>query len=141
MKVVGSGDRQGVVRPAAGGRGLAARFVCRLLTAALSTAASGCAYSAFEGPLANNVAAAARGERFAEQNCGACHALGPAGESAFPGAPPFRSMHYDFNAISYERVLARNHLGRLGMPPAEMSREDLADVGAYVRSLEHGARH
>ena len=111
-----------------------------LLGAALGGSTFGCAYSALEGPRATNAAAFARGEAFAERNCGACHALGLTEASSFSGAPPFRDMHYDFNAISYERALARNHLGRVGMPPAEIGRDALADVGAYVRSLKAARR-
>ena len=118
----------------------AARLGLGLLIAGLGISAAGCASDALEGPLATNAAAAARGEAFAERNCGACHGLGAVGASSFLGAPPFRGMRFDFNAISYGRALARGHLAAVGMPPAEMSQQDLADVGAYVRSLEHRAR-
>lgn len=112
------------------------RTLAHWLLIGLGGSAFGCAYSALEGPLATNAAAAARGEAFADRNCGACHALGLTEASSFSGAPPFRDMRFDFNAISYERAMARGHLARVGMPPAEVGRGDLADIGAYVRSLE-----
>ena len=77
----------------------------------------------------------ARGEALAEQACGSCHGMGSNGSSTFPGAPNFRDMRFDYNAMSYERSLANWHLGHVGMPPAEISLEQLADIGAYVRSL------
>lgn len=116
------------------------KFAHWLLSAALGGATLGCAYSALEGPVATNVAAVARGEASAERHCGNCHALGLTEASSFSGAPPFRDMRYDFNAISYERALAQDHLGRVGMPPAETGRDELADIGAYVRSLRAARR-
>ena len=141
MSVVGSRGRSIAECPAVERSGPPLRLAGWLLVAALGVSNFGCAYSAFEGPVATSAAAAARGERFAEQDCGHCHGMGPTGASGFLGAPPFRVMRYDFNAISYERALAQDHSGRVGMPPGEMSREELADIGAYVHSLEHAARH
>jgi hypothetical protein len=45
-------------------------------------------------------------------------------------------MPFDSNVMSYERSLANWHLGHIGMPPAEISREQIVDIGAYVRSLK-----
>ena len=95
----------------------------------------GCA-GGLEGPYGTNPAAVARGEALAQQFCGSCHGLGLAGVSNAAGAPPFRAMRFDYNAISYERSLADWHLGRIHMPPAQMSLEDVGAIGAYVRSLK-----
>jgi mono/diheme cytochrome c family protein len=103
--------------------------------AGAAIALSGCA-SASYGPLGSDVAAAARGEALAQRACGRCHGLGLA-ESRFPGAPAFRDMHFDYNAISYQRRLAELHAGYAGMPPAELSLGELAEIGAYVRALQH----
>src|SRR3712207_63073 len=37
--------------------------------------------------------AAQRGRTFAQANCSGCHAIGPAGQSPLPLAPPFRTLH------------------------------------------------
>ena len=63
------------------------------------------------------------------------HGLGPDGASRFAGAPPFRDIRFDANAIGRERSMARMHLGRVSMPPAELSDQDVADIGAYIRGL------
>jgi hypothetical protein len=62
--------------------------------------------------------------------------LGLTGASSFPGAPAFRDMRFDYNAISYERSMAQMHQGRVSMPPAEISLQQVGDIGAYVRSLK-----
>ncbi len=100
---------------------------------------SGCAAGSY-GPVGGSAAAAARGEALAGQACGGCHGLGRTGESHFPGAPAFRDMRFDYNALSYERRLADFHAGHVDMPPMKLSLKDLADVGAYVRSLQRPVR-
>jgi mono/diheme cytochrome c family protein len=79
---------------------------------------------------------AARGEALARRSCASCHAMGLTDESAWPGAPAFRDMRFDLNAISYERRMAQMHAGRVRhMPPAGASLDDVTDLRAYVRSL------
>jgi mono/diheme cytochrome c family protein len=85
-------------------------------------------------------AVAARGQVLAEQYCGACHAVALAGASNFPGAPAFRDIHFDRDAISYQRRLAQWHADRVRMPPAEMTSDELADIAAYISSLKQSAR-
>jgi mono/diheme cytochrome c family protein len=116
---------------------LAARW---LLFAALGVLMGGCAFSAKESPFGTDAVAVARGQALAAQDCGGCHGLGLSGESAFAGAPPFRSLDFDYNAISAQRALAQDHSGRVGMPPPELTLEEVADIGAYVRSLKQAAR-
>jgi mono/diheme cytochrome c family protein len=94
-----------------------------------------------EGPMANNAAAAVRGEVLARAHCGSCHALGLSGESSFSGAPAFREMRYDYNAISYDRRMGQLHRGGAGMPPPDVDLAGLADIGAYVRSLKQAGGH
>lgn len=113
-----------------------------LLCAGAASILSGCAYSSLEGPYGVQPDAVARGRALAEQNCSACHGLGLTGESRFPGAPPMRALTYDYNAISYARATAVWHSGLPNMPPAQLSLEDIASIGAYVRSLkEHTSGH
>jgi mono/diheme cytochrome c family protein len=111
----------------------------RRLWAAWAAAANalvlwGCA----AGPV--DPAAAARGQALAEQYCGACHAVGPTGASNFPGAPAFRDIHFDRDAISYQRRLTQWHADRIRMPPAEMTTDELGDIAVYVSSLKQAVR-
>lgn len=115
--------------------------VCRLQLAMLLVVAatpllSGCAYSALESPLGLQPQAVARGRLLAERSCGVCHGLGAAGESNFPEAPPLRTVRYDYNAISFARATAEWHSSVAFMPPTELSDEDIADIGSYIRSLK-----
>lgn len=110
-----------------------------LAVAGTTIAASGCV-EALEGPVATNPAAAARGEAIARQACGSCHGMGPDETSNFSGAPPFRVMRFDYNAMSYQRRMAQMHNGYVHMPPAQLTMEEVADIGAYVRSLERTSK-
>lgn len=85
-----------------------------------------------------HAAAVARGEALAGRACGSCHGMGREGASHFAGAQPFRDMKLDLNAISYERRMAQMHQGRVSMPPADISLDDVRDIDAYVRSLKRG---
>ena len=94
-----------------------------------------------EGPMASDAAAAARGEALAQAQCGAWHALGLTGASTFAGAPAFRNMRFDYNAISYDRRVGQLHGAHTHMPPSDLDPSGLADVGAYVRSLRRVGKH
>jgi mono/diheme cytochrome c family protein len=109
------------------------------LAAACAVLIAGCA-GGLEGPYGTDPAAVARGEALAQRSCASCHGLGPDGVSNVAEAPPFRALRFDYNAISYERGLADWRLSHVHMPPVDMSLTELADIGAYVRSLKHPAR-
>ena len=61
--------------------------------------------------------------------------MGLTGQSAWEGAPAFRDMRIDYNAISYERRMGRAHMTQDKMPPEEISLDDVLDIRAYARSL------
>ncbi|MDR3513448.1 MAG: cytochrome c [Caulobacteraceae bacterium] len=111
-----------------------------LAVAGLAATVAGCAASGMEGPYGTDPVAVARGEALAQQQCASCHGLGLTDASQFPGAVAFRDMRFDYNAISYERSVTQAHQGRTGMPPAQLSLEDIGDIGAYVRSLRQARR-
>ena len=100
---------------------------------AIVASLAGCASNALEGPYGTQPDAVAKGRALAEQQCASCHAIGAAGDSAFAGAPPFRTLRFDYNEISRERLTSAWHNG--GMPPETLSLEQIGDLGAYVRSL------
>jgi len=131
-----------ILPPGHNGRVMLARLAAWLVVAVVTAPIVGCAYSALEGPYGTDPGAVARGAALAENDCGSCHGLGLSGESHFPGALPFRDLRFDYNAISYARATSQWHVGLAGMPPAEISLEDVGYIGAYVRSLKrHSARH
>ncbi|MFC3068361.1 c-type cytochrome [Phenylobacterium soli] len=71
------------------------------------------------------------------QRCAACHAVGREGASPNNGAPPFRKLTARYNPIGLEKALKR--IGRFGhfeMRPQQMSDADMADLAAYIASLE-----
>ena len=110
------------------------------ITIALAAFTAGCAATSFEGPYGVQPAAVARGEALAEQRCGSCHALGPTASSSFEGAPPFRDMRFNYNAISYARATSQWHSGLGIMPPETLSDQEIGYIGAYVRSLRQHRR-
>lgn len=119
-----------------------ARQVSRgLLAASLIAAcvvfASGAARSA--PPAGKESEAALRGERLALRACASCHGVGLTGESSWEGAPPFRNMRIDYNAISYARRMEQLHQGHVRMPPSEISLDDVRDIRAYARSLRRAS--
>jgi cytochrome c len=120
--------------PAAKRGGVFSQLARWLAVAGAVASICGCASAA------DQAASVARGQALAEQFCSSCHGMGPTGASSFPDAPNFRGMRFDYNAMSYQRSLANWHLGRVGMPPAEISLEQMADIGAYVSSLKTSGR-
>jgi len=82
--------------------------------------------------------AVARGQTFAAQNCGRCHAIGPAGESPLAKAPPFRTLHQRYPVENLTEALAEGiRTGHPEMPQFdELDTEQIDDLIAYLKSLE-----
>ncbi|MGJ3264114.1 MAG: c-type cytochrome [Salinarimonas sp.] len=82
----------------------------------------------------------ARGERILAQNCAACHAIGPTGESTVPTAPPFRTLSENYPVEALEEALGEGilvvHDGVVQMPQFVFSPEDVGDIIAYLRSVQ-----
>ncbi|MFI4936116.1 MAG: c-type cytochrome [Caulobacterales bacterium] len=118
-----------------------ASIVARVVGLALASSAimvSGCTTGG-GAPLDTrpaDVAAAQRGEALAQQACGSCHGLGLTGESHWVSAPAFREMHFDYNAISYQRRMSQLHMRQISMPPEELDLDQVGDIGAYIHSLK-----
>ena len=127
-------------RPAFPERGSRIRATVGLATAFAGMALFGCV-GAREGPFVGDPSAIARGRALAEQVCGACHGLGLTGASSYVGAPPFRALHYDYDAISYQRSMGTWHGGQAGMPPSDLTGQQIGDIGAYIHSLRQAAPH
>jgi cytochrome c len=81
-----------------------------------------------------------RGRVLAQENCSACHAIGPTGESPYAPAPPFRTLHqrYDVEGLAeaFAEGILVGHKGEKQMPEFMMTTEQIDDLIAYLKSLE-----
>jgi cytochrome c len=81
--------------------------------------------------------AAQRGLTFAQTNCAMCHAIGPAGDSPLPIAPPFRTFHEAYPVEHLEEAFAEGIVtGHPTMPQYQLDIAQIADLIAYLKSLE-----
>ena len=94
------------------------------------------------GPPADLTVSAIRGERRVAVRCGGCHATGSAGVSPHDGAPPLREVADRYPAESLEEALAEGIM--VGhdavMPTFELPSDEIADIVAYLRTLDEGDR-
>ncbi|MEO8112861.1 MAG: cytochrome c [Phenylobacterium sp.] len=109
---------------------------------ALLAVAGGCATSG--RPMAGGAApgsAVERGHFFVQRSCAGCHAVNALGDSPNAEAPPFRSVRMRHNEISLERMLADiSQKGHFRMPPVYMSDAEIADIVAYIQTVEPARR-
>lgn len=81
---------------------------------------------------------AQRGLVFVRTNCARCHAIGKVGESPLRIAPPFRTLHERYPVESLQESLAEGIVtGHPTMPEFRLDPGQVADVIAYLKSLEH----
>lgn len=134
---------EGSMRPVRPPEGVGFALVVALLALVIAAAAmlSGCATggAAQAGASAANPAAA-RGKMLAERACSGCHAVGEAGASNWRGAPAFRDLRLSFVTISRERRLAELTRTHVGMPPMEVSLDDVQDILTYIETLRPAPR-
>jgi mono/diheme cytochrome c family protein len=82
-------------------------------------------------------ASPSRGEALARANCAACHAIGARGDSATPGATPFRDIHRHYPVEQLAEALAEGiSTGHEDMPEFQFEEAQIADIIAYLRTLE-----
>jgi len=81
----------------------------------------------------------ARGGTFARRECAGCHTVRGDATSPKPGAPTFEDIarRYEDNRLDWE-LETITQVGHYSMPAKAMSKADIADVTAYVRSLKPG---
>jgi len=77
-----------------------------------------------------------RGHAVAQQLCAACHAVEPGGASPRPAAPPFASLEMRHTAGLQGRVADLTRNGHCDMPRIHLRDEDVADLVAYIASLD-----
>ncbi len=76
------------------------------------------------------------GRLLAEEQCGACHAIGKDDESAAEGAPAFRDLDKRYPVDQLEEALAEGIVtGHEGMPEIEWEAEEVANFIAYLKTL------
>lgn len=111
----------------------------RAMGLVLAVLAFGLAWpAAAQGPVsAEPRGSASRGRTFAANNCAGCHAIRGPGASPNADAPPFRDVAKRYQAVRLDWELESiTEVGHHRMPPRGMSAADIADVTAYVRSLD-----
>jgi mono/diheme cytochrome c family protein len=80
---------------------------------------------------------AQRGQVFAQTNCSRCHAVGPAGASPLPLAPPFRTLHARYPVENLAEALAEGIVtGHGNMPEFRLDIAQIRDLIAYLKTLE-----
>ena len=80
---------------------------------------------------------AQRGLVFAQTNCSICHAVGAAGGSPLPLAPPFRTLHESYPVENLAEALAEGIVtGHPNMPQFQLDIAQIRDLIAYLKSLE-----
>lgn len=80
---------------------------------------------------------AARGADLARTRCAACHAVARAGESPMSQALPFRSLHERYPVAFLQEALAEGLMtAHPAMPEVELAPTEIADLIAYLESLE-----
>ena len=82
-------------------------------------------------------AALQRGREIAQAHCASCHAVGSAGESPFPEAPPFRALSRNYRVASLEEALAEGiSVGHPAMPEFQFEPDDVHALVAYLQSIQ-----
>ncbi|ODA68250.1 Cytochrome c [Methyloligella halotolerans] len=77
-----------------------------------------------------------RGQAIAEANCGRCHAVGDAGASPEPMAPPFRELHKLYPVESLAESLAEGIVtGHPDMPAFELTAPQVNALISYLKTL------
>ncbi|MGA8615561.1 MAG: cytochrome c [Xanthobacteraceae bacterium] len=108
--------------------GIAAAFVAALISIVPDAARSEEALSP----------EAQRGLAIVRANCARCHAVEKVGSSPLKAAPSFRALHSRYPVESLEESLAEGIVtGHPAMPEFRFDSEQVGEVIAYLKSLEH----
>ena len=77
------------------------------------------------------------GRAVVKEFCARCHAIGRAGKSPHPSAPPFRTLGRSFDLDALPRRLERGiSSGHPDMPEFKFTESDARDVVAYLRTIQ-----
>lgn len=79
-----------------------------------------------------------RGLNYVRANCLRCHAIDKASESTLKIAPPLRSLHLRYPVESLQEAFAEGiRTGHQNMPEFRLEPDQIGDVIAYLKTLEH----
>jgi cytochrome c len=82
-----------------------------------------------------------RGERLVTANCSRCHAVGRAGNSTHPEAPPFRTLGQRYPIEVLAEALAEGlSSGHPDMPEFRFEIDDVDAILAYLESIQEKAQ-
>ena len=89
------------------------------------------------GQAASSPDPVARGKAIVLRDCSGCHAVGTAGDSPNPKAPPFRRLQerYDVEALA-EGLAEGLTVGHGPMPEWTFPPEDVTAIVAYLKSIQ-----
>jgi cytochrome c len=77
------------------------------------------------------------GRQIAETHCSSCHAVGVAGESPRPEAPPFRTLSQSYRVSTLEEALAEGiSVGHPAMPAFEFQPNEIDALVGYLESIQ-----
>ncbi len=80
---------------------------------------------------------AERGLAIAQAHCSTCHAIGLAGASNAPEAPPFRTLSENYRVQALEEALAEGiSVGHPAMPLFAFDPEDVDALIVYLQSIQ-----
>ena len=80
-----------------------------------------------------------RGEKLLTTNCSRCHAVGRAGNSTHPEAPPFRTLGQRYPIEVLAEALAEGlSSGHPDMPEFRFEIDDVDAIIAYLGSIQEG---
>jgi len=80
---------------------------------------------------------ARRGEFLLATNCARCHAVGRAGTSPHPAAPPFRTLSRRYKIEGLAEALAEGlSTGHPDMPEFVFAPEDVGAIIQYLQSIQ-----
>ena len=78
-----------------------------------------------------------RGEALLTKNCARCHAIGTAGLSPHPEAPPFRTLSRRYPVEGLAEALAEGlFVGHPDMPQFTFEPQDVGAIIAYLKSIQ-----
>jgi cytochrome c len=78
-----------------------------------------------------------RGASLLTTNCSRCHAVGRAGASTHPAAPPFRTLSRRYPIEGLAEALAEGlAVGHPDMPEFVFERDEIAAILAYLNSIQ-----
>jgi cytochrome c len=82
----------------------------------------------------------AKGAALLQENCAACHAVGPTGASPIATAVPFRKLSQRYPVESLEEALAEGimvgHQGIVQMPEFVFEAEEIGHIIAYLEAIQ-----